>query len=84
MKIFLFLPLALLVGPHPFSQRPIPSNEPSKYQLEQIQRKYGMFIHFGVNTFWNEEWTTAANHPPPTIRPLLMRTNGSKLHSLQV
>lgn len=36
---------------------PIPSTVPSKYQKEQIKRKYGMFIHFGINTFHNEEWT---------------------------
>ena len=30
---------------------------PNKSQKEQIKRKYGMFIHFGINTFHNEEWT---------------------------
>ena len=28
---------------------PIPSEKPSKHQQEQIDRKYGMFIHFGIN-----------------------------------
>lgn len=36
---------------------PVPSTEPSKAQLQQIERKYGMFIHFGINTFHDEEWT---------------------------
>lgn len=36
---------------------PIPSDRPSKAQLKQIERKYGMFIHFGINTFVDEEWT---------------------------
>ena len=27
---------------------PIPSEKPSKYQKQQISRKYGMFIHFGI------------------------------------
>ncbi len=43
-----------------FSQtikEPVPSSIPSRYQLAQIDRKYGMFIHFGINTFYDEEWT---------------------------
>jgi len=36
---------------------PIPSNKPSEAQLKQINRKYGMFIHFGINTFHDQEWT---------------------------
>ena len=36
---------------------PVPSDRPSKAQLKQIARKYGMFIHFGINTFVDEEWT---------------------------
>ena len=37
--------------------RQIPSNEPNQYQLEQMERKFGMFLHFGVNTFGNVEWS---------------------------
>lgn len=36
---------------------PVPSDLPSHAQREQINRKYGMFIHFGINTFLDEEWT---------------------------
>jgi alpha-L-fucosidase len=36
---------------------PIPSEKPNKAQKAQIQRKYGMFMHFGVNTFVDQEWT---------------------------
>lgn len=36
---------------------PQPSVRPSQAQQEQIARKYGMFIHFGINTFHDEEWT---------------------------
>ena len=35
----------------------IPSTEPTPGQLAQMERKYGMFIHFGVNTFGNVEWS---------------------------
>ena len=50
----------LLLGQPAFSQNlllPVPSDKPSKAQLKQIERKYGMFIHFGINTFHDEEWT---------------------------
>ncbi|GHT87981.1 hypothetical protein FACS189474_2230 [Bacteroidia bacterium] len=50
---------------------PIPSTTPSQYQQQQIDRKYGMFIHFGVNTFQDEEWTDgskpATSYQPATI-----------------
>lgn len=35
----------------------IPSLEPNLYQKEQMERKFGMFLHFGVNTFGNVEWS---------------------------
>lgn len=36
---------------------PAPATVPSATQQAQIDRKYGMFCHFGVNTFVNQEWT---------------------------
>lgn len=36
---------------------PVPSAVPSAAQQKQIDRKYGMFIHFGINTFHDQEWT---------------------------
>lgn len=36
---------------------PIPSTQPSEGHKKMIERKYGMFIHFGINTFHNQEWT---------------------------
>jgi len=52
-------------------KEPQPSTKPNKYQLAQIERKYGMFIHFGINTFYDEEWTDgskpAASYKPDTV-----------------
>lgn len=38
---------------------PIPSPE----QLAWQQLEYGMFCHFGINTFHNEEWTDGTKNP---------------------
>lgn len=50
---------------------PVPSEKPSKYQKQQIKRKYGMFIHFGINTFHDVEWSDgsfpAESYSPTTI-----------------
>lgn len=35
----------------------IPSDHPTEAQKKQIARKYGMFLHFGINTFHNVEWS---------------------------
>ena len=43
--------------PRKFPIKQIPSTRPNEYQLEQIHRKFGMFIHFGINTFNNTEWS---------------------------
>lgn len=47
---------------------PIPSTEPNEAQLKQIQRKYGMFIHFGVNTFHDMGWTNGTK-PVSSYQP---------------
>lgn len=47
---------------------PQPSTTPSEAQKEQIKRKYGMFIHFGINTFHDEEWTDGSK-PASTYAP---------------
>lgn len=36
---------------------PVPSDKPSAAQRAQIDRKYGMFCHFGINTYAGHEWT---------------------------
>lgn len=47
---------------------PVPSTTPNKAQQQQIDRKYGMFIHFGINTFHDEEWTDGSK-PASSYRP---------------
>lgn len=47
---------------------PVPSDAPSSGQKEQIKRKYGMFIHFGINTFHNQEWTDGSK-PASSYNP---------------
>lgn len=34
-----------------------PSDRPNACQMAQIARKYGMFVHFGINTFYDTEWS---------------------------
>lgn len=50
---------------------PTPSKKPSEAQLKQIERKYGMFICFSINTFHDMEWTDgtkpASSYNPITI-----------------
>ena len=35
----------------------MPSDKPTICQQNLIERKYGMFIHFGINTFNDTEWS---------------------------
>lgn len=50
---------------------PTPSTTPNKAQQAQIARKYGMFMHFGINTFHDMEWTDgskpASSYAPTQI-----------------
>lgn len=47
---------------------PISSTTANKYQIDQINRKYGMFIHFGINTFHDQEWTDGSK-PASSYNP---------------
>ena len=50
---------------------PIPATSPNEFQLQQIERRFGMFLHFGVNTFGNVEWSDggiqAMSYQPSSI-----------------
>lgn len=39
------------------AQEIVPADCPNQTQLEMQKRGYGMFIHFGVNTFDEKEWS---------------------------
>src|SRR5215831_13324070 len=70
-----FLLLFIILADDLFSQNtikePQPSTKPSPDQLAQIKRKYGMFIHFGINTFYDEEWTDGSK-PPASYKPTIV------------
>ena len=53
---------------------PVSSNQPNEAQLKQINRKYGMFIHFGVNTFHDMEWTDGSK-PSMSYQPTSIDTD---------
>lgn len=51
------------------AQTQVPSNKPNAAQAAMIKRGYGMFMHFGLNTFTDNEWsdgTTPVEQYNPT------------------
>lgn len=65
---YLFLTWFLHIAKGQEQILPLPSNQPSPAQQKQIARKYGMFIHFGINTFQDEEWTDGSK-PASSYQP---------------
>lgn len=49
--------LALLFATYVHAQEIMPSSFPNETQKAMLKRGYGMFIHFGVNTFSGDEWS---------------------------
>jgi alpha-L-fucosidase len=66
--LLLFFFPGMYTAAQPGIAEPIPSVKPNLYQQEQIRRKYGMFIHFGINSFWDQEWTDGSK-PPVSYHP---------------
>lgn len=57
MKIKLICLTILLSSYFAYGQELAPSNQPNATQKAMIKRGYGMFIHFGLNTFTDMEWS---------------------------
>lgn len=70
--LFLFLSIPFVCGQEQIL--PVPSHRPSPAQQKQIARKYGMFIHFGLNTFQDQEWTDGSK-PASSYRPTTVDTD---------
>jgi alpha-L-fucosidase len=47
-----------------------PGTTPNEYQIRKANLKYGMFLHYGINTFVGEEWTDGS-YPESTYHPNL-------------
>lgn len=58
----LFLLGALCASPAT-AQKIKPSTKPNACQQEMIDRGYGMFIHYGMNTFNQAEWSEGTDAP---------------------
>lgn len=54
--------------PREYPIKQLPSTLPNEEQKAQIDRAYGMFIHFGINTFNNTEWSDG-KLPVSSYRP---------------
>lgn len=46
----------------------VPSTTANARQQAQIDRRYGLFLHYGINTFHNEEWTDGSK-PVSSYQP---------------
>lgn len=53
----------------------MPSDRPNRAQQAQIDRKYGMFIHFSINTFNDTEWSDGTL-PALSYRPTAIDADG--------
>lgn len=63
----------LAKGMHSSAQLLQPASTPNTAQKELIKRGYGMFIHFGINTFTDAEWsdgtTPVTAYNPSNLNP---------------
>lgn len=57
-KIIFVLLYGILWGVLPLrAQKLVPAIKPNATQQAMQKRAYGMFIHFGINTFCQQEWS---------------------------
>ncbi len=56
-KTLFFIALCLCLATLGHAQVQQPGNKPNQAQKEMIKRGYGMFMHFGINTFTDMEWS---------------------------
>ena len=54
---FIFFFTLLFATVCTYAQEITPSDTPNETQKAMLKRGYGMFIHFGVNTFSGDEWS---------------------------
>ena len=67
-QITIFIITILLFSQSIVAQLITPSFKPNKTQQQIIERGYGMFVHFGVNTFIDMEWSNG-KVPATTYNP---------------
>lgn len=64
--LYLFLFVQWTTG-----QQIVPASQPNLTQQQMVERGYGMFIHFGINTFGETEWSDGtipvANYTPTKL-----------------
>ena len=57
-RLYYLIFLLILIGSSgTFGQKIVPSERPNPTQQKMVERGYGMFIHFGINTVGETEWS---------------------------
>lgn len=77
-EIMIFNDATAIESEDPTPQRPEdpswikqePGIVPNIYQIQKADLKYGMFIHYGINTFLGQEWTDGS-YPASAYNPAL-------------
>ncbi|NDW19466.1 hypothetical protein D0T53_11175 [Dysgonomonas sp. 216] len=75
-EVMLFFDETAVETPDPVPHREIDptwikqevDTKPNVYQVRKANLKYGMFIHYGINTFLNQEWTDGS-YPASDYNP---------------